>query len=267
MTMRLLVQLCVLAVGTVLVLLGGMTVGTVLVLLGGIVIGVSLVLDGPTIDHIVGLPEATMRRIGNLFDRLTMGRMIVALYTAVVVALAWSLLPWYGEGSSVQAVRYLGANTRLSPDLWREPRDRLEVRRVEIARLGEALAGTYLRKPVEADAPLSRADVMPWPELGNQEIVTVQLDEAPDLRLFNQGATVDVWYGQNLATVQHTEVQAIVPASPQRSAAPPADTKWIVLVPRKDFSAASLANLGSVESKDKLTVRLVTPPHKPLPPH
>jgi hypothetical protein len=196
-----------------------------------------------------------------------MWRILVALYTAAVVAIAWGLLPWYGEGGSVQAVRYLGANTRLTPDLWREPRDRLEVRRVEIARLGEALAGTYLRKPVEADAPLTRADVVPWPELGNQEIVTVQLDEAPDLRLFNQGATVDVWYGQNLATAQHTEVQAIVPAPPQRSAAPPADTKWLVLVPRKDFSAASLAGLGSVESKDKLTVRLVRPPHKPLPTH
>jgi len=149
----------------------------------------------------------------------------------------------------VQAVRYLGANTRLTPDLWYEPPDRLEVRRVEVARLEEALAGAYLRKAVEADAPLTRADVMPWPELGDLEIVTVLLEDAPDWRLLNQGATVDVWYGQKLATAQHSVVQAIVPA----------DKKWIALMPRKDFSADSLG------SSEKTTVRLVKPPHKPPP--
>lgn len=188
-----------------------------------------------------------------ILQLVTMGRVLVVLYTAAVVAIAWCLPPWHGEGSYVQAVRYLGANTRLTPDLWYEPGGRLEVRRIELARLEEALAGAYLRKPVEADARLTRADVMPWPELGDQEIVALLLEDAPDFRLLNQGATVDVWFGQKLATAQHSVVQAIVPAGTKEG------TKWIALMPRKDFSADSLF------SSEKTTVRVVKPPHKPLP--
>src|SRR5262249_30312122 len=159
---------------------------------GGIAIGGVLVL----------LRAPTMGSVRDLLGGVTMGRILVALYTATVVAIAWALLPWYGEGSSVRAVRYLGANTRLTPDLWHARGGRLEVRGVETARLEEALAGASLRKPVEAGAPLTRADVMPWPDLGDEEIVALLLDDAPDFRLLNQGATVDVWYGQKLATAQ-----------------------------------------------------------------
>lgn len=237
MTMRIIVLLSGMVISGIIALLGGMTTGRIIVLLGAMAIGGILVLLG----------GMTTARIRDLLGGVTMGRILVVLYTAAVVAIAWGLLPWRGEGSSVQAVRYLGANTRLTPDLWHEPRDRFEVRRVEIARLEEALAGAYLRKPVEADAPLTRADVMPWPELGDQEIVTVLPDDAPDLRLVNQRATVDVWYGQKLATTQHSVVQAIVPAG----------AKWIALMPRKDFSTDSLG------SSEKPTLRLVKPPHKP----
>jgi hypothetical protein len=249
MTLRILVLLGGMAMIGGILLLGGMTTGRIGVLLGGMALGGILVLlGGMTTGRIGVLLGKTKDRIRVLFDGVTMGRVLLVLYTAAVVAIAWGLLAWRGESSYVQAVRYLGANTRLTPDLWHEPRDRLEVRRVEVARLEEALAGAYLRKPVEADARLTRADVMPWPEFGDQEIVAVLLDDAPDWRLLNQGATVDVWYGQKLATAQHSVVQAIVPAG----------KKWIALMPRKDFSADSLG------SSEKPTVRLVKPPHKPI---
>lgn len=234
-------QLGVVAVGIVLVLLGGMTMGRILVLPGGIATGATLLLLG-------GIAIGAMLV---LLGVVTMGRVLVVLYTAAVVAIAWGLLPWRGEGSYVQAVRYLGANTRLTPDLWHEPRDRLEVRRIELARLEEALAGAYLRKPVGAEARLTRADVIPWPELGDQEIVAVPLEDAPDFRLLNEGTTVDVWFGQKLATAQHSVVLAIVPAGTKKG------TKWAALMPRKDFSADSLGSLGSSE---KTTVRVVKLP-------
>jgi hypothetical protein len=209
-----------------------------------------LILLGDKIHRARLLLGETMRR---LLDQpgVTMGRFLVVLYTAAVVVIAFCLLPWRGEGSYLQAERYLGANTRLASALWHQPHDRLEVRQVELARLEEALAGRYLRKPVDADARLTRADVMPWPDLGDQEIVAVLLEDEPDWRMLNQGASVDVWYGQKLATAQHTVVQAIIPDG----------TKWRVLVPRRDFSADGLA------SADKPSVRLVKLPNKPSPRH
>jgi len=108
--------------------------------------------------------------------------------------------------------------------------------------------GKYLRRPVEADARLSRADAMPWPDLPGEEIVQVLLDEEPDWLMLNQGSTVDVWIGQKRATPQYAVVQAIVASG----------RKWIVLLRRKDFAADVLGNTA-----DKPALHLVRLPHKP----
>jgi len=178
---------------------------------------------------------------------MTTGRFLAFVYAVAMLGVAW-FLPWHGDASYVRAVRYLGANTRMARPLWTEPRDQSVTGRLELGRLEDELVGKYLRRPVEADARLSRADAMPWPDLPGEEIVQVLLDEEPDWLMLNQGSTVDVWIGQKRATPQYAVVQAIVASG----------RKWIVLLRRKDFAADVLGNTA-----DKPALHLVRLPHKP----
>jgi hypothetical protein len=177
---------------------------------------------------------------------LTVGRFLALAYAVAMAVVAW-FLPWHGDEGYVQAVRHLGANTRLARTLWTEPRD--QIGRLEIARLEDDLLGRYLRRTVEADGRLTRVDVMPWPDLPDEEIVAVTIDDEPDWLMLNQGSIVDVWIGQKRATPQYAMVQAIVASG----------TKWAVLLRRNDFAADSLS------SAEKPILRLVRLPHKPPP--
>jgi hypothetical protein len=111
------------------------------------------------------------------------------------------------------------------------------------------LLGRYLRRTVEADARLTRVDVIPWPDLQNEEIVAVTIDDEPNWLMLNKGSIVDVWMGQNRATPQYAMAQAIVPSG----------TKWAVVLRREDFATDSLS------STENPILRLVRLPHKPPP--
>jgi hypothetical protein len=186
---------------------------------------------------------------GKVASMITTGRVLAFVYAVAMLGVAYFFLPWHRDESHVQAVRYLGANTRMARTLWTQPRE--QAGRLELARLEDDLVGKYLRRPVEADKPLSRADVMPWPDLPDEEIVQILLDEEPNWLMLNQGSTVDVWIGQKRATTQYAVVQAIVASG----------TRWVALLRRKDFAADTLGNTA-----DKPTLHLVKLPHKPLKP-
>jgi hypothetical protein len=108
----------------------------------------------------------------------------------------------------------------MASTLWIEPRERSLSGRIELDRLEEELLGKYIRQPVEAGAPIVRANVMPWPDLPDEDVVTVTLEGEPDWLMLNQGSTVEVWIGQKAATPRYALVQAIVAS----------DNKWIALL-------------------------------------
>jgi len=86
------------------------------------------------------------------------------------------------------------------------------------------------------------------PDLPDEDIVQVVLDDEPDWLMLNQGSTVDVWIGQKRANFQYAVVQAIVASG----------KKWAILLRRKDFDPDILRN-----TTDKATLHLVGLPHKP----
>jgi hypothetical protein len=182
---------------------------------------------------------------------ITIGRMLAIIYAVAMVGVAFLAVPDHRDRSYVLAVRYLGPNTKLASTLWTEPRGRSLSGRIELDRLKEELLGKYIRLPVEAGKPIVRANVMPWPDLPNEDIVLVALEGEPDWLMLNQGSMVEVWIGQKAATSPQAMVQAIVAS----------DKKWIALLRRSDFAPNVLS-----DPTDKPMLRLVRIPHRPPPP-
>jgi hypothetical protein len=182
---------------------------------------------------------------------ITMGRFLAIFYVGAILCVTFVAVPDQRDRSFVLAARYLGPNTRMARTLWIEPRGQSLSDRIERDRLEEELLGKYVRRPIEGGAPIARADVMPWPDVPNEDVVPVLLDGEPDWMMLNQGSTVEVWIGPKAATPHYALVQAIVTS----------DTKWIALLRRSDFAPDMLGNPG-----DKPTLRLVRFPHKPPPP-
>ena len=182
---------------------------------------------------------------------ITMGRILAIIYTFAMFGVAFLAVPDHRDRIYVKAARYLGPNTRMASTLWIETREQSLSDRIELDRLEEGLLGKYIREPVEAGAPIVRANVMPWPDLADEDIVSVTLEGEPDWLMLNQGSTVEVWIGQKAATPRYAMVQAIVAS----------DKKWIALLRRSDFALDLLSNPA-----DKPALRLVRLPHKPPPP-
>jgi hypothetical protein len=147
----------------------------------------------------------------------------------------------------VLASRYLGANTRISAALLTAPPDMPSSQLIELDRLKKELDGKYVRQPVEFGAKIEVNNVKPWPDLPHEDIVAVSFESEPDWMLLNQGATVEVWLGQKLATPRYALVEAIVGS----------DKQWIALVRRSDFASDALNDVA-----DKPSLRLVRPPQK-----
>ena len=173
------------------------------------------------------------------------------MYTVAMVGTAFVAVPDRRDRNYVVATRYLGPNTRIASTLWIEPRGQSPLGRIELDRLEAELSGKYIRQPVEAGKPITRANVMPWPDLPDEDIVPVILDDEPDWLMLNQGSTVEVWIGQKVATLKNAVVLAIVAS----------DKKWIALLRRSDFAPGTLGSPA-----DKSALRLVRLPHKPPPP-
>ena len=172
----------------------------------------------------------------------------VIVYILAMLGVAFWLLPVDHDRMQVLATRYLGANTRIANGLWIEPGDTPWTERIELDRLEEGLAGKYVKRPVEAGAPIARDNVTSWPDVPDEDIVPVPLEAEPDWMTLNQGSRVEVWIGEKLATNQPALVEAIVTSGNQ----------WTALLRRSDFASDVLKNAA-----DKPKLRLVRLPRKP----
>jgi hypothetical protein len=191
-------------------------------------------------------PRRGWRALMAVISRFAM-QTVVGFYVLAVLGAAFWLLPVDHRLRQVLATRYLGTNTRIANGLWVEPGGTPWTERIELDRLEEDLAGKYVKRPVEAGAPIARENVTAWPDMPDEDIVPVPLEAEPDWMTLNQGSRVEVWLGEKLATNQPALVEAIVASGSQ----------WTALLRRSDFASDVLKGAA-----DKPKLRLVRLPRK-----
>jgi hypothetical protein len=156
---------------------------------------------------------------------------LTVLYVALVIVVAFFLLPENKTSVVHKAARELGANTRLTDvdlhaDVMNSISDLMRFRRTR-----DQLVGRYLTLDAHKGETIDIDKVSPWPDLKNVRVTPVQLGAEPDQRIVNQGATVEVSIGD---ARKQLEVLAVVVS----------DGKWFAL-----FRQADLGDISKAEPK------------------
>jgi hypothetical protein len=142
-------------------------------------------------------------------------------YVAIVLVIAFCVIPERAGDVHYLAPRYLGSNTRLAGTLFVLPTKVWVEDRLRLARERSQLEKRYVKKSVDAGAALTPDNVSVWPEL-SEDAVPVEVDNEPDWMLLNQGTKVELWIGDK-PEPQHTLVLAIVPSG----------DRWMALLSRQ----------------------------------
>lgn len=178
---------------------------------------------------------------------ITRGRVAVAAYFILIVVLAVWVVPGRSSDKHHLARRYMGANTRLGPELLVEPTGLSLEDRLWLKRERGRLVNKYLTEAVEAGSPVTTEKVKTWPDIDVGKAFAVELTSPPDLVFLNQGAAVQLWVGNNAAP-EHSHVLAVVPSG----------AKWLAFLCRRELRPD-----GLIGSKDVPTFRLEAAPEKP----
>lgn len=166
-------------------------------------------------------------------------RTCAIVYVVVILVVAFFIRD-RDKTKRLTALRFLGANTRLSEKLLVKPNQLSIEESYALDRELKSLDGKYIKKDVAAREPVTAENVSDWPAIKPSEAFPVELQNAPDWVFLNQGSLVQVWVA-NKPTPERAQVLAILPA---------AGDKWLALLRRRDVSAL-LAG-----AKDSHVVRL-----------
>ena len=153
-------------------------------------------------------------------------RTCAVLYIVVILIVAFFIRD-RDETKRLTALRFLGANTRLSEKLLVKPNELSIEESYALDRELKSLDGKYIKKDVAARDPVTAENVSDWPAVKPSEAFPVELATAPDWVFLNQGSMVQVWVA-NKPTPERAQVLAILPA---------AGDKWLALLRRRDVSA------------------------------
>ena len=185
-----------------------------------------------------------MQRISH---QITTGRMISAGYAALVLVIAFYVIPNAASHVHYLATRYLGTNTRLASSLLVAPGKISLEDRLRLARERSELEGRYLKQPVDGGDAITPDKVSGWPDVNGEEVTPVEIDTEPDWMIMNQGTQVELSVGDK-AQPEYAHVLAIVPSG----------NKWLALLQKKDLGPTSFG-----APKEKRTLRIWVLPEKP----
>lgn len=155
------------------------------------------------------------------------------------------MLPGSPTDLHYTALRFLNSGTRLDDALLLAPKSMAPEVRMRLADKSGALEQRYLKKSVSSGQQILPSDVLPWPRLGQDIVVAIELPGPPDLMTMNAGTTVEVLVddANKLAGVH---VLAVVRTG---------QSGWLALLAKCDEKLESL-----VSAKDRPVLRIMALP-------
>lgn len=153
-------------------------------------------------------------------------RTCAVVYVVVILIVAFFIRD-RDKTKRLTALRFLGANTRLSEKLLVKPSELSIEESFSLDQELKSLKGKYIKKDVAAMEPVTAENVSDWPTVKPTEAFPVELATEPDWVFLNQGSLVQVWVA-NKPSPERALVLAILPA---------AGDKWLALLRRRDVSA------------------------------
>jgi hypothetical protein len=173
-------------------------------------------------------------------ERITPGRILVALYVLLILCVAYWLVPTVPK--HFLAIRTLGVNTRLANALLVAPKNASTEELAQLMHERSKLEGKYLTQNVDKGHDIELDKLADWPELKAGGLVPLEI-ETPDWLLLNQGTIVEVWAGGKLKA-KDVQVAAIVPSG----------QKWLALLRKDKFGTD---DLGPPADKPSLRIQML----------